>query len=948
VSPNSGTEDTLAADATMPAQRGLATASRDTVVGRRYGRFVVTRAIGRGGMGEVLAARDPELDREVAIKVLPATKQGDTRGRERMVREAQALAKLSHPNVVQIHDVGTADDAIYIAMELIDGETLATWLECDPPRPWRDVVAAFVQAGEGLAAAHRVGLVHRDFKPHNVLMSREPVQGSVGRVRVVDFGLARTWGADTPSLSDSAPVSVDLTRTGEVVGTPAYMAPEQFAARATDARTDQYSFCVSLFQGLYGVRPHAGDDVASLGAAVLAGRIVERPTQRGVPRRIERAVLRGLSTDPDHRFATMEALLAELREPPTNRRTVVVAALGVASVAVVAIVMTREPSALDRCLDAVDGARPSWTGEPRDRARAAFEATGAAYARATFDRSEHHLEAYAEQLAAAHDAMCREAHETATATTAMLDLRAACLDRARDAANAAIAVLGEADAATVRNAARLLEGLPRIERCSDPAALGAIGAPPGDPGVAAQVVEARAGIDRAAALGRAGRYAEALAVADEVVRTASGIDHRPIVIEAADAQAEARRSIGRLEEGIASMREVHFGALGAGLDALAYESAWKLAADIGVRQGAAEPGQQWLDTATALHERIAAGEGERARLLGLRADIAKLAGEYTETAALYAEAIAIAEEAGYTALTAKLLNDRWDALRLAGRWDEADAMNVRAFELARELYGETHPDTARPLANRAVTAMGREDYPAAEAQARAALDILEEALDPDSPDLATVLNVLGVAVQEQGEARHEEARAIYERALRIREQASGLAHRETFMLLNNLGRLLWLDHRLEEALAYQRRAYESAVASVGPDHPHVANAHTGVGSTLWEMGDAKAAVVELDAALAIFEARDVDPAERARTQFLLARALWDTGERIRATSLARAAHATLAVVPGASEPRRALASWSRSVGLVLGDADEVPSAPAPDRVPARVPARVPIRSKPAP
>jgi serine/threonine protein kinase len=236
MSTDPATDDTHASEATMPAMARSAARRGDPFIGRHFGRFVVSRAVGAGGMGAVYAARDPELDRDVAIKVLLPTRTEDTRGRERMLREAQALAKLSHPNVVQIYDVGTTDDLIWIAMELVAGETLQSWLASDPPRSWQDVVAAFTQAGRGLAAAHEVGLVHRDFKPANALVS--PQRGdAVGRVRVLDFGLARPLD-DESSRRGDALSSADVTRTGDVLGTPAYMAPEQFRGETADARTD--------------------------------------------------------------------------------------------------------------------------------------------------------------------------------------------------------------------------------------------------------------------------------------------------------------------------------------------------------------------------------------------------------------------------------------------------------------------------------------------------------------------------------------------------------------------------------------------------------------------------------------------------------------------------------------------------------------------------------------
>src|SRR5690606_1441989 len=233
--------------------------------GATIGRYVVLAPLGRGAMGTVLAALDPELDRKVALKVLHETARGGDRAR--LQREAQALARLSHPNVMILHDVGTWVDPaggrhVFLAMELVVGHTLSDWL-ASAPRSVDAIVAVFAQAGRGLAAAHAAGLVHRDFKPHNVLV------GSDGRVRVTDFGLARSFGEDTrpPITVDThtGPISLPelalhetLTRTGEWVGTPAYMAPEQLQGGAADPRADQFAFCVALYEALHGQRPFAG------------------------------------------------------------------------------------------------------------------------------------------------------------------------------------------------------------------------------------------------------------------------------------------------------------------------------------------------------------------------------------------------------------------------------------------------------------------------------------------------------------------------------------------------------------------------------------------------------------------------------------------------------------------------------------------------------------------
>ncbi len=296
------------------------------VRGATVGRYVVLQMVGAGGMGIVYAAYDPELDRKVALKLLRGDSRSSetTTGRTRLQREAQAMARLQHPNVIAVHDVGTFRDRVFVAMEFVEGQTLTRWLS--PRRSAKEVLDQFLLAGEGLVAAHAAGLVHRDFKPDNVLV------GDDGRVRVMDFGLARPAGewvpvgdvAVTDQTSDSS-VSHDafatpLTRTGALMGTPAYMAPEQHVGLAADARSDQFSYCVALYEGLYGERPFRGDSLAALAFDVTQGKVGPARAGPQVPGWVRRVLLRGLAVEPEKRWPGMDALLAALRADPREKR----------------------------------------------------------------------------------------------------------------------------------------------------------------------------------------------------------------------------------------------------------------------------------------------------------------------------------------------------------------------------------------------------------------------------------------------------------------------------------------------------------------------------------------------------------------------------------------------------------------------------------------------------
>jgi tRNA A-37 threonylcarbamoyl transferase component Bud32/ABC-type branched-subunit amino acid transport system substrate-binding protein len=309
----------VAGAATMPPPRDV---DHPLAPGDHVGRYEILRWIGAGAMGNVYAAHDPALDRKVALKLLRA-RLATPRLEARLLREAKAMARLSHPEIISVFDGGRHGDHLFIAMELVSGGTLRTWLGARP-RTWREVLSVFVRAGRGLAQAHAAGIVHRDFKPDNVLV------GDDGRVRVTDFGLARADAAEAPSdrdehdqskpVADAELTSASLTRTGTLVGTPAYMAPEQLAGQPADARSDLYSFCVALYEGLFGARPSGGETARELLAARLAGEVRPPPRRSPVPPRVKRMLWAGLRVRPEDRPASMTELLDALEAAAKARR----------------------------------------------------------------------------------------------------------------------------------------------------------------------------------------------------------------------------------------------------------------------------------------------------------------------------------------------------------------------------------------------------------------------------------------------------------------------------------------------------------------------------------------------------------------------------------------------------------------------------------------------------
>ena len=546
---------------------------------RRIGRFVVLERIGEGGMGTVYAAYDEELDRKVAIKLLRMGR--GTTARMRLKREAQAMARLSHPHVVTVHEVGEVEGEVYLAMEFIRGQTLDEWSKNEPG--WREVLDAFEQAGRGLVAAHDAGIVHRDLKPHNIMRADD------GTVKVLDFGLARARETDTLSQSgasierveptDQNPLvsaepspppevgqdaggsalAVDLTQTGAVVGTPAFMSPEQHSGLRADASSDQYSFCVALYSALYGQLPFEASTLPQLVFNIESGNLRPPPAGSAVPAWIFRAIARGLSRAPEERWPSLQALLDTLRRDPAQRRRRWFAALGGVTLAGLAGFALASYGAMraEVCPGEDEVRDGLWPSATRDRVAAAFQATASPLSDEAMAHVEPQLDAYAEAWARQRVDAC-DAHRRGQQSGHLFDRRMACLDARRAGFEELIAAFEQADAATLENAAWAAASLPVVGACGDVEALTAVGTTPAEPDVAEEVQQQREILASAGALTLAGSHEAAIGRVQRVRTQAESLGYAPLRAEAelglGVALMEARdyeRARDALTEGIA-------------------------------------------------------------------------------------------------------------------------------------------------------------------------------------------------------------------------------------------------------------------------------------------------------------------------------------------------------------------------------------------------------------
>ncbi len=575
--------------------------------GTRVGRYLLIKQLGRGGMGVVYSAYDPELGRQVAIKLLRV--DGSRRGRNhmRMRREAQALAQLSHPNVVAIHDVGNVvrdvGHSFFIAMELVEGKSLIDWLKEGEKKPVAEVVRVFLEAGRGLAAAHEAGIVHRDFKPANVVISAD------GRVKVLDFGLARGMLEPPTSLSQTldeelecTPISLEssgrgelllhsLTMAGSVTGTPAYVSPEQYLGEAADARSDQYSFCVALYQALHGQLPYTGDDLESLRSKIVAGELPPLSSLGRVPPWLHAVVLRGMSVDSDARYPSMTALLQALENDPAHRRRQwLLAGSAAAAMMLLPLLPFLVGDSLFAGSDTVCPA-PServsevWNSNIAGAIDEAFSATGVIDAGDLSQRVHDYLGQYIGEWQRAYMDACEATHVHHVQSATLLDKRMLCLSRRLNAMDALTTVLiDESNAHSISQAPAAVLLLPPIAECSDEELLLRVETMPRDDKDAARVDEYERQIDRILALGDGDHMAKALALAEELIPKIRLLECASLLARALYVYGRLQSWLGQYAEAEVTLTEAVIAAAEAEDDQLVAKGQLLLVDTIGAKQ----------------------------------------------------------------------------------------------------------------------------------------------------------------------------------------------------------------------------------------------------------------------------------------------------------------------------------------------------------------------------
>ncbi|MFO0634538.1 MAG: serine/threonine-protein kinase [Nannocystaceae bacterium] len=882
--------------------------------GSTFGRYVVLEPIGRGGMSAVYAAYDPELDRKVALKVLQTSighPEAHERERARLLREAQAMARLTHSNVVTVYDAGSIGDQVFIAMQFVDGTTLTQWLA--RPRPWSEIVEFFVYAARGLAAAHDAGLVHRDFKPDNVLVDRD------GRVRVTDFGLARPTGDSTAERLRATPLTASgrldraVTLAGAIVGTPAYMSPEQHLADAIDARSDQFSLCVALWEALAGERPFAGATVGELAFAVTRGQRRPFPRDSKVPQRIRRALERGLARTPKDRFVTLHEFIAQLA-PPRRRRPLVMAAaaIGLLGAGAIASRLTDDDDAIappDPCAGAGSDLDAIWSPSIR-------EALGARLARDTEieagarDRALAHLDAFADDYRTAAARAC-VAYRDGRESDAAFDARTACLERRRLDLRTRVTNLQQTEAMAAADALAAIYDLVNPAECDETERLVASRLLPDDPELRAAVLVVEA---EYLALDSERSRADWLARARELLARAEMLGWPPLQGNVEIMLAQTLLDRGEIDE---AERLLHRAAMhhAQGHDDEGRLAAWTdLAYTLGVVQTRVLEARQLAEVVETELARV--GKVPRAtQYLATLGAVHQSGNDRVRARETYARALAVLDESpgSFPNRRAVILNNLGAMALVEGDAAVARKEFEAALALAREIYGDEHPRLSDNYVNICESFIMQGDFVPAEAPCRRALALVERPGINDLPAMARALHSVAMlelltkgppvarpraleassrlraafgegsfadaageqllAQVELYDGQSEQARVHAHRALDIITNLGPSHHAERQRPLWLLGVIAFNENDFAGALQLCDDALAAHAEGGDEFDPTLLEPLACRGAALVRLGRTHDAIAPLERALVIHAARGGDPLAIAHAEFALAQIL---------------------------------------------------------------------------
>jgi len=898
--------DTEATTATVTAFGSVVTATEAMLErGATVGRYLILEPVGTGGMSVVYSAYDPELDRKDAIKLMKSSHMGKD-GRVRLLREAQAMARLSHPNVAAVYDVGTLGDEVFMAMELVDGLTLRDWLREARPT-WRQIVDVFVQVSRGLVAAHEAGLIHRDIKPSNILVDRK------GRVRVVDFGVARAVqvsqdsdeqpaeGTTTTSDDDDdtrkSAFAADLTKVGSAVGTPAYMAPEQRKGH-TDERTDQFSLCMTLYEALYGRRPTREQ--------VRAGVKVARAESKA-PRWLRTLIERGLRYEPNERFPSMPALLDEL-DRSQSRWPLVGASVIVAAGIVAAVMYTTNDSkqpASTVCNSGTEKLQGIWDEPTRATLQATFSRADKVSGAASWVSVKRRLSGYTGDWVRMHRESCEATNVRGEQSPQLLDARTVCLSRRLEEVRALVSLLKTADRKMVTKSLDAVSGLSTLADCADVVVLSSRVPLPREPALRAEIQKLNVHVAEARALSMAGQYKRARPAVKTLLEQVRKVRYRPLEAEVLLLWARLLDIRGDAKLAIAVVHQAAQAAEAARDPVLKVRAWLQLALVLGDRLALPKDAGRWVTYAAATVEALGKHDDLRGLVLERKGLLANKLGKFDEGRKFYEDSLKIARRldgadsfrAGQIhlqlALTFMAMGDNERALR----------HSRRDLEIVTATRGGEHPATALSLNNMAIplTSLGR--LKEAEAALVRCIRIWKRAFGGFYPRLAMPLHNLGDLAMER--RRFGTARDYYQQSLRVLEKGRGSKHADLFYPLSGLGHAGLALGRIDEARTASERAVRVFAAANGDKHAQLSTALVTLAEVELAAAKRGKARAHADRALTLLKPKRSDPRVRARLYFVLAQLLADD-PKLRGRSRKLAADALAALTKRKGPPSDAL------------------------------------------
>ncbi|MGV6852088.1 MAG: serine/threonine-protein kinase [bacterium] len=755
----------------------------NSLKGSSVGRYVLIEQVGSGGMGVVYSAYDPQLDRKVAIKFLHHKFVGnnkDTELQQRLLAEARSLAKLAHPNVVTIYDSGIYAKQVYIATEFLSGPTLNR-LDKSLSDNWESLLKLYIEAGKGLNAAHEAGLVHRDFKPGNIMLDQS------GRAKVMDFGLAKQLDdqAETAPFTHEYFTSEALSPdswsspesySGVIMGTPAYMSPEQIQGYPATELSDQFSYCVALFEALFKTKPFKARTPQSALDKIKKGAAHKIPKNSSIPGNVQKIIFKGLSFDPEQRYPSMRALLDALhaaREKPPRYKYFAAITL---AILIGSVLFIRQEQA-DLCAFDDDPVNELWSPQAQSQVKSAFLSTNKSFATESWGLVNDKILGYLSKWKQKRVQACQLTHVQGSQSEELLDLQMLCLNHNKDSLKALIAVLSKADDTIVSRSTRAVAELPALSSCDNPKSLLERLPLPNNESQQKLIQQQEQYILTSKALYDAGKYQQSVDILDQVTPKSMAI-YPPLKASYLYRKGRAQERLSQLEQSEKNLEAATFWATRSRDYPLAVQSATGLANATGYVGEHTERGKNWLVRAKSLLDETDDPLLE-ATFYSVSASIYQVANEHDKELIAIQKAVELRrrylpKDSIYLGFA---LNNLANAWRYQNRVDKAIPYLKEAQQIFSSALGQYHP-----------------------------LNVI-------------LLGNLGGAYQELGIT--DKAIKTQNQALKVAKKTYGENHQETAAILINLSVLALDKKNTEQCLNYAHAATVSIDNSIGPDNPYV-------------------------------------------------------------------------------------------------------------------------------